>query len=73
MSTLQKLLQVQVFLEKTYGILWIILVNMIFLLGRSSKLVKIDYKLTFDKHVKSLCKKEKNKFRALARATPYMN
>ena len=35
--------------------------------------VKIDYKLTFDEHVKSLCKKENKKLRALARAAPYMN
>ena len=35
--------------------------------------VKIGYKLTFDEHVKSLCKKANNKLRALARGTPYMN
>ena len=35
--------------------------------------VKIDYKLTFDEHVNSLCKKANNKLRALARATPYMS
>ena len=35
--------------------------------------VKIDYKLTFDEHVKSLCKKTNNKLRSLARSTPYMN
>ena len=35
--------------------------------------VKIDYKLTFDEHVKSLCKKANNKLRSLARSTPYMN
>ena len=32
--------------------------------------VKIDYKLKFDKHVKTLCSKAN---RALARATPYIN
>ena len=35
--------------------------------------VKIEYKLTFDEHVRSLCKKENSKLRALARAKPYMN
>ena len=35
--------------------------------------VKIDYKLNFDEHVKTLCSKANNKLRALARATPYMN
>ena len=35
--------------------------------------VKIDYKLTFDKHVKTLCSKANNKLRTLATATPYMN
>ena len=35
--------------------------------------VIIDYKLTFDEHVTSSCKKANNKLRALARATPYMN
>ena len=35
--------------------------------------LKIDYKLSFDNHVNSLCKKANNKLRALARATPYMN
>ena len=35
--------------------------------------VKIDYKLTFDEHVKSLCEKANNKLRALATATPYVN
>ena len=35
--------------------------------------VKIDYKLTFDEHVNSLCKKANSKLRALARTTPYMN
>ena len=35
--------------------------------------VKIDYKLIFDEHVKTLCSKGNNKMRALARATPYMN
>ena len=34
--------------------------------------VKIDYKLTFVKYVKTLCSKANNKLRALARATPYM-
>ena len=31
--------------------------------------VKIDYKLNFDKHVKTLCSKANNKLTALARAT----
>ena len=35
--------------------------------------VKIDYKLNFNKHVKTLCSKANNKLRALARATPYMS
>ena len=35
--------------------------------------VKIDYKLDFDEHVKTLCSKANNKLRALARATPYMS
>ena len=35
--------------------------------------VKIDYKLTFDEHVNSLCKKANSKLRALARTTPSMN
>ena len=35
--------------------------------------VKIDYKLNFDEHVKTLCSKANNKLRALARATPYMS
>ena len=35
--------------------------------------VKIDYKLTFDEHVSSLCKKENSELRALARTTTYMN
>ena len=35
--------------------------------------VKIDYKLNFNKHVKTLCSKANNKLRALARATSYMN
>ena len=35
--------------------------------------VKIDCKLNFDEHVKTLCSKANNKLRALARATPYMN
>ena len=35
--------------------------------------VKSGYKLNFDKHVKTLCSKANNKFRPLARATPYMN
>ena len=35
--------------------------------------VKIDYKLNFDKHVKTLCSKANNKLRALRRATPYMS
>ena len=35
--------------------------------------LKINYKLNFDNHVNSLCKKANNKLRALTRATPYMN
>ena len=35
--------------------------------------VKIDYKLHFDEHVKTLCSKANNKLRALARTTPYMS
>ena len=35
--------------------------------------VKIDYKLDFDEHVKTLCSKANNKLRALARTTPYMS
>ena len=35
--------------------------------------VKIDYKLNFDNHVKTLCSKANNKLRELARATPYMS
>ena len=35
--------------------------------------VKIDYKLNFDEHVKTLCNKANNELRALATATPYMN
>ena len=35
--------------------------------------VKIDYKLNFDKHVKTLCSKDNNKMRALARATSCMS
>ena len=35
--------------------------------------VRIDYKLNFHEHVKTLCSKENNKLRALARATPYMS
>ena len=35
--------------------------------------VKIDYKLNFDEHVKTLCSKANNKLRSLARATPYMS
>ena len=34
--------------------------------------VKIDYKLSFDEHVKTLCNKANNKWKALARGTPYM-
>ena len=34
--------------------------------------VKIDSKLSFDKHIKTICKKASNKLRALARVTPYM-
>ena len=35
--------------------------------------VKIDCKLNFDEHVKTLCSKANNKLRVLASATPYMN
>ena len=34
--------------------------------------VKIDSKLSFDKHIKMICKKESDKLRALTRVTPYM-
>ena len=34
--------------------------------------VKIDSKLSFNKHIKTICKKASNKLRALARVTPYM-
>ena len=34
--------------------------------------VKIDSKLSFDKHIKKICKKASNKLRALARVTSYM-
>ena len=34
--------------------------------------VKIDSKLLFDNHIKTICKKENNKLRALARVTPYI-
>ena len=32
--------------------------------------VKIDSKLSFDKHIKMICKKESDKLRALTRVTP---
>ena len=32
--------------------------------------VKIESKLSFDKHIKTICKKASNKLRALARVTP---
>ena len=35
--------------------------------------VKTDKKLSFDKHVKNICKKANSKLRALARATPYID
>ena len=35
--------------------------------------IKIDSKLTFDKHISGLCKKAANKLRALARVTSYMS
>ena len=35
--------------------------------------VKIDSKLSFDKHIKTICKKASNKLRALVRRTPYMS
>ena len=35
--------------------------------------VKIDYKLHFDEHVKTLCSKTNKKLRALARANPYVS
>ena len=35
--------------------------------------IKIDYKLSFDEHMKTLCSKANNKLRALARAAPYMS
>ena len=34
--------------------------------------VKIDSKFSFDKHIKTICKKARNKLWALARVTPYM-
>ena len=34
--------------------------------------VNIDSKLSFDKHIRAICKKASNKLRALARVTPYM-
>ena len=34
--------------------------------------LKIDDKLSFDTHIKGLCKKANNKLRALARATTHM-
>ena len=34
--------------------------------------VLIDSKLSFDKYIKAICKKESNKLRALARIKPYM-
>ena len=34
--------------------------------------VKVDSKLPFDKHIKTICKKVSNKLRALVRVTPYM-
>ena len=35
--------------------------------------VKIDYKLNFDEHVKTLCSKANNKLRVLVTATPHTN
>ena len=35
--------------------------------------VKIDYKIYFDKHMKTLSSKVNNKLRALARATPHIS
>ena len=35
--------------------------------------VAINYKLIFDKQVKTLCSKAKSKLRSLARTTPYMS
>ena len=34
--------------------------------------VKIDTKLTFDGHIKDICRKANNKLRVLRRITPYM-
>ena len=34
--------------------------------------VKIDSKLTFDDHIKDMCRKAINKLCALGRVTPYM-
>ena len=34
--------------------------------------VKIDCKLSFDKHIKTICKKASKKLSALDRVTPYM-
>ena len=33
---------------------------------------KIDSKLSFHKHIKTICEKASNKLRALVRVTPYM-
>ena len=35
--------------------------------------VKIDSKLSFDKHIKTICKKASNELRVLARVAPYMD
>ena len=35
--------------------------------------VKIDYKLNFDEHVKTLCSKANNKLKVLVTATPHTN
>ena len=35
--------------------------------------VKIDYKHNFDEHAKTLCSKDNNKLRALARVTPFVS
>ena len=39
--------------------------------NNSVKILKIDSKLSFDKHIKIICKKARNKLRTLARVTPY--
>ena len=35
--------------------------------------ITIDFKLTFENHINSICKKTRQKLNVLARITPYMN